>query len=155
MRTEENIKRILLNLRSIGLENEVVEFKEAKKQYDFDKNWEIANHTTGRLTFIELNALNLEGVERIREQARSEDWSAVTIGIATIKDLFSRAILKARDSFKQKNSHLTEEIDDWDDITFLNKAKVCIKGKITRAAILLLGKSETEYLISPFVAKIS
>jgi ATP-dependent DNA helicase RecG len=241
MRTKADIQNILLNLRSIGYENEVVEFKEAKKQYDFDKigkyfsalcneanlkgersAWlifgikdsdksivgsqfrnkradmdslkaEIANHTTGRLTFIEiyevntpdgrvvlfeiptapkgipiswkghyygrdgeeLNALNLEEVERIREQARSEDWSAVIIEAATVDDLSPEAILKARESFKRKNSHLTEEINDWNDITFLNKAKVCIKGKITRTAVLLLGKSEAEHFINPSTAKIS
>jgi ATP-dependent DNA helicase RecG len=37
----------------------------------------------------------------------------------------------------------------------LNKAKVCIKGKITRSAILLLGKSESEHFINPSTAKIS
>ena len=241
MRTETDILSVLYHLRSMGYENEVVEFKEAKKQYDFEKigkyfsalcneanlkgkrsAWlvfgikdsdksivgsqfrtkradldslkaEIANHTTGRLTFMEiyevdtpegrvvifeiptapkgipiswkghyygrdgeeLNALNLEEIERIREQARSEDWSAVIIEAATINDLSPEAILKARGSFKQKNSHLTEEIDGWTDITFLNKAKVCIKGKITRAAVLLLGKSEAEHFINPATAKIS
>ncbi|MDX2247525.1 MAG: ATP-binding protein [Bacteroidia bacterium] len=37
----------------------------------------------------------------------------------------------------------------------MNKAKVCIRGKITRAAILLLGKSESEHFINPATAKIS
>jgi len=46
-------------------------------------------------------------------------------------------------------------IPSWDDATFLNKAKVCIQGKITRAAILLLGKAESEHFISPATAKIS
>jgi len=31
----------------------------------------------------------------------------------------------------------------------LNKAKVIIKGKITRTAIILLGKPESEHFISP------
>lgn len=42
----------------------------------------------------------------------------------------------------------------WDDITFLNKAKVTRRGKITNTAIILLGKEESEVLISPAVAKI-
>lgn len=153
MRTQAEIENILQQLRSDGREHEVVEFKEAKNQYDFDKvgkyfsalcneanlkgrrsAWlvfgvkdrdksivgtqfrlqraeldslkaEVANYTTGRITFIEvyevhapagrvvlfeipaapkgipinwkghyygrdgeeLNALNLEEVERIRE----------------------------------------------------------------------------------------
>ncbi|MDX2247524.1 MAG: ATP-binding protein [Bacteroidia bacterium] len=182
MRSQSEITNILQNLRSLGFENEVVEFKEAKNQYDFEKigkyfsalcneanlkgkrsAWlvfgirdkgksiigtnfrsngadldsikaEIANHTTGRLTFIEiyeltlpegrvvlfeipaapkgipifgkghyygrdgeeLNALNLEEVERIREKARREDWSAGILEEATISDLAPEAILKAR-----------------------------------------------------------
>jgi ATP-dependent DNA helicase RecG len=45
-------------------------------------------------------------------------------------------------------------MESWDDMTFLNKAKITRKGKITNTAILLLGKSESEYLISPAVARI-
>lgn len=37
----------------------------------------------------------------------------------------------------------------------MNKAKITIKNKITHAAILLLGKPESEHLLSPSVAKIS
>lgn len=37
----------------------------------------------------------------------------------------------------------------------MNKAKVCIKGKLTRTAILLLGKSESEHFINPATAKVS
>lgn len=65
------------------------------------------------------------------------------------------AILKARESYKKKNSHLLDEINEWDDITFLNKAKVCIKSKMTRTAIILLGKPESEHFISPATSKIS
>jgi ATP-dependent DNA helicase RecG len=241
MRTQTDITNILQDLCFQGLENEVVEFKEAKNQYDFEKigkyfsalcneanlkgkrsAWlvfgikdknksivgskfrynradldslksEIANHTTGRLTFIEiyelsfpegrvvmfeipgapkgipiswkghyygrdgeeLNALNLEEVERIREQTRKEDWSAGIINSASIEDLSKEAIDKARFSYKTKNHHLTAEIDAWDDLTFLNKAKVFIKGKCTRTAILLLGKPESEHFINPATAKIS
>lgn len=42
----------------------------------------------------------------------------------------------------------------WDDVTFLNKAKITLGGKITNTAILLLGRSESEYLISSAVARI-
>lgn len=241
MRNLADIQAILNKLLSHGYENEVVEFKEAKNQYGFDKlgkyfsalcneanlkakrsAWlvfgvkdkdksivntqfrtnptdltslkaEIANHTIGRLSFIEnyecntpdgrvvlfeipaapkgipiswkghyygrdgeeLNALNLEEVERIRTQATGEDRSAVIVEHAGLEDLSPEAILKARESYKKKNSHLADEIDEWDDITFLNKAKVCIKGKITRSAILLLGKPEAEHFINPATAKVS
>ena len=38
---------------------------------------------------------------------------------------------------------------------FLNKAKITIKGRITNAAIMLLGKEESAPLISPALAKMS
>ena len=39
-------------------------------------------------------------------------------------------------------------------LTFLNNAKITIRGKITRTAILLLGKEESEHFINPSEAKI-
>jgi len=42
----------------------------------------------------------------------------------------------------------------WDDITFLNKAKLTIKGKITNTAIILVGKDESEHFLLPAVCKI-
>ena len=46
-------------------------------------------------------------------------------------------------------------MDRWNDTTFLNKAKVCIEGKITRAAVILLGKSESEHFLFPAIARIT
>jgi ATP-dependent DNA helicase RecG len=97
----------------------------------------------------------LEEIERIRLQATEEDWSSQLCTGADLSDLSPEAILKARASYKTKNPHLIEEIDQWDDITFLNKAKVCIKGKITRTAILLLGKPESDHFINPATSKVS
>ena len=50
---------------------------------------------------------------------------------------------------------MAAEVDGWDDMTFLNKAKVCINGQITRTAIILLGKDESEHYLSPGIARIS
>lgn len=83
------------------------------------------------------------------------DWSAGIIENASIEDLDEKAIQKARSQYKEKHPNLIEEIDDWDDLEFLNKAKIIIKNQITRTAILLLGKPESEVLISPQVAQIS
>lgn len=236
-----DIKAKLDYLRSKSFETEVLEFKEAKKQYDFkkigkyfsalsneanlmgkqdawlifgirdkDKNivgtdfrigqaslqnlkGEIANKTTHRLTFKEiyelntpdgrvvlfqippaprgmpiaweghyfgrdgeqLNALNLEELERIRRQGLDHDWSVEICDNASLDDLSKTAILRARELYIVKNPDKVDEINQWNDITFLNKAKLCIKGKVTRTAIILLGKPESEHLISPAVAKIT
>lgn len=98
--------------------------------------------------------LSLDKIERIREQARLKDWSAEIIESASLEDLDSAALLKARELYVKANPNKASEIHGWDDITFLNKAKITIRGKITNAAIVLLGKEEAEHFISPAVAKI-
>jgi len=75
--------------------------------------------------------------------------------MATIDDLDPTAIAKARSEFAEKNRTARDEIDSWDDATFLNKAKLTIGGRVTNAALLLLGKPESAALISPAVARIS
>jgi ATP-dependent DNA helicase RecG len=102
----------------------------------------------------ELSPLNLEEIERIRSQANTEDWSAAIVPDATIEDLDEEAIALARKNFKNKFSEKATELDTWDDVTFLNKAKITIKGKVTRTAIILLGKEESEHLINPAEAKV-
>lgn len=102
----------------------------------------------------ELSPLNLEEIERIRAQATAEDWSAVIVTDATLEDLDEEAIALARKNFRSKFPEKATEVDAWDDATFLNKAKITIKGKITRAAIILLGKEEAEHFINPAEAKI-
>lgn len=101
-----------------------------------------------------LSPLNLEEIERIRAQATTEDWSAVTIPSAGLDDLDAEALQVARKNFRNKFPDKAAEVDGWDDATFLNKAKLTIKGRITRTALLLLGKEEAEYLLSPAEAKI-
>lgn len=83
-----------------------------------------------------------------------KDWSAEIVKDATLDDLDHEAILKARELYAKKHEKLAEEMQKWDDIKFLNKAKITLRGKITNTAILLLGRSECEGLISPAVARI-
>lgn len=238
--TTETLQETLDNLRNLTAENEIVEFKEAKNNYDFSKlgkyfsalsneanlcgkpyGWlvfgvedkehsivgttyrshrsdldklkgEIANKTTNRISFIaihevdtadgrvimfqipaapkgipvafdghyyardgeELAPLNIEKIERIRVQATKVDWSAGIVAAATIEDLDEDAIAVARKNYKSKFPDKAEDVDTWDDITFLNKAKVTSKGKITRTALILLGKDESEHFLNPADVKI-
>lgn len=102
-----------------------------------------------------LTILSDTKIDRIRNQRLQEDWSAKIIENASIEeDLDKRAIGKARELYARKHPDKAEEMVNWDDKTFLNKAKVTRKGKITNTAIILLGKEESEVLISPAVAKI-
>lgn len=85
----------------------------------------------------ELVPLHIEKIERIRKQSFLEDWSAEVVEEATINDLNPTAIALARNNFKNKYPDMAKEVEIWDDITFLNKAKLTIKGKITRTALIL------------------
>lgn len=102
------------------------------------------------------NLTNLkEYPDYLRKIFNSEtDWSANIVENATIDDLDPEAIKAAKEQFANKHEEFREEMQSWDDITFLNKAKITRQGKITNAAIILLGKPESEVLISPAVAKI-
>lgn len=102
-----------------------------------------------------LGPLNIEELERIRSQNVIYDWSAEIVQSASISDLSKEAIENARLQYLEKNSNLKDEISNWDDVTFLNKAKITIKGKITNTAILLLGNSESEHFINPSTSKIT
>ena len=239
--SEHDLEEILLQLLSLPSENEVVEFKEAKESYDFNKigkyfsalsneanligkshAWlifgvedkehqivgsnyrndrkkldklkkEIADKTTNSLSFIEiyeldktegrvvlfqipsapqgipiafdghfygrsnesLVALNIEKIERIRNTTVNKDWSQNIVTRATISDLDAKAIQKARQQYSIKHPSKANDIDDWDDITFLNKAKITIDGKMTNTALLLLGKEESGHFLSSAIAQIS
>ena len=86
-----------------------------------------------------------------------EDWSAKIIDKATINDLVPDAIKLAREKFKEKNTKASfaDEIDSWDELTFLDKAKININGKITNTTIILLGKEEASHYLLPAVAEIT
>ncbi len=84
------------------------------------------------------------------------DWSRQIISELTVDDLDRKAIQKAREQFKKKNENkeIADEIDEMDDTTFLNKAKVLLNGKITRAAWILLGKEDVNTAVDsciPFI----
>ena len=102
-----------------------------------------------------ISPLSLQEIDQIRRQAVFEDWSARICEGATIDDLDSASIAFARQEYKKKIPGLSKEVDQWDDLTFLNKAKVSIGGKITKTAIILLGKNESEHFLSPAVARIT
>lgn len=83
------------------------------------------------------------------------DWSAAIAQRATLDHLDPNAIAKAREEFTEKNRRQAEQIERWDDLTFLNKAHVTLNGDITHTALLLLGKPEAAPLLAPAVAKVS
>ena len=76
------------------------------------------------------------------------DWSKEIISEASLSDLDSDAIKKARLGFTERYPDTKEYIDSLDDSAFLDKAKITIGGKITRTALLLLGKEESSHYLN-------
>ena len=95
-----------------------------------------------------LVALDMSKYEEIRRQTAVEDWSKQIVKDASIDDLDNEAIALAREGYKQHYPKQKKEVDGWSDEVFLNKAKLTIDGKITKAAILLLGKPESVHYLN-------
>ena len=141
-----------IEIYELNLQNQrVVMFQIPKARRGIPTAWK--GHYYGR-DGDDTGALSEEKRERIRSQNFEDDWSAVICPSATIDDLDSSAIAIARANYKNKSPAKSSEVDAWDDISFLNKAKITIKGKVTRTAILLLGRPESEHFVSPAEIKI-
>ena len=104
-----------------------------------------------------LVALGQDKVDEIRSQTLASDWTAQVVPGATIADFDERALKVAREQFvaKHANRLSPEEVEAWSDTLLLDRAKVTQKGKITRAALLLLGKPESASLLNPHPAEIT
>lgn len=91
-----------------------------------------------------LTTLSLDKLEEIRR--KSLDWSKEIVTDATIEDLDEDAIQKAREQFINKNSakeNVVAYVKNLKDEEFLEHIRLTIKGKITNAALLLLGKEKS------------
>ncbi len=86
-----------------------------------------------------------------------KDWSAEIVIGATIADLAPEAIKTAREKYheRHRNDSFADDIAAWSDEEFLNKAKLTIDGKITRTALILLGKPESAHWLNPAIVKIT
>lgn len=103
-----------------------------------------------------LKPLNQSKMDEIRHQTPEPDWSAELVSNATIDDLDEVAIAKARKMFKKVHSRIpAEEVNRWSDEEFLNKCELMADGKLTRAAIILLGKMFSDSKLRPAVAEVT
>ena len=112
--------------------------------YAHKKAWQRIDDNLEVMTKPRLEAI-------LNEIQLTEDWTSQIVTEATIDDLDGEAIKKARIEFKKRSPKYVDEVDLWEDSKFLDKAKLTIKGKITRTALILLGKEESEYLLGSFV----
>ena len=104
-----------------------------------------------------LKPLNQAKQDAIRQQPPIPDWTAQLVPNATINDLDELAIATAKVMFKKVHSSSipAEEIDAWSTEEFLANSMMMREGKLTRAAILLLGKPLSIQKIHPAVAQIT
>ncbi len=103
-----------------------------------------------------LKPLNQSKQDEIRRQTPAPDWSAEIVPDATIDDLDEVAIAKARKMFKKVHSRISaEEVNRWSTEEFLSKCELMVNGKLTRAAIILLGKMFSDSKLRPAVAEVT
>lgn len=104
-----------------------------------------------------LTHLGLDKLDELRGQVGAADWTAQQVPGATLADLDKTALTKSRESFAMKyaNRFSADEVASWPDAVFLDRARLTQNGHITRATLLLLGKSESAYRLSPHPAQMT
>ena len=104
-----------------------------------------------------LTHLGLDKLDEIRAEVGAADWSAQQVPGATFADIDATALSKSRGSFAMKyaNRFSADEVASWPDAVFLDRARLTQNGIITRATLLLLGKAESAYRLSPHPAQMS
>lgn len=104
-----------------------------------------------------LTHLGLDKQDTLRGQVGAADWTAQQVPEATLADLDTAAITKSRESFAKKyaNRFTADEVATWPDAVFLDRARLTQNGHITRATLLLLGKAESAYCLSPHPAQMT
>lgn len=96
---------------------------------------------------------------------QKSDWTGEIVPGATLDDLDDAAVAAARQRFTEfliksesdalRHEQIRADAEGWDTATLLNKARLTKAGRITRAALLLLGKDESAHFLSPADAKLS
>lgn len=101
--------------------------------------------------------LPMNKLDLIRSQI-GVDWSKEIVPNAEISDLDDAAIAYAREMFIKKNRTSDKKVELFEkmsDVELLNKAGLLIKGKVTNAALILLGKQEAMHLFDGLIPRIT
>lgn len=101
--------------------------------------------------------LPMNKVDLIRSQI-GLDWSKEIVQDATLEDLDEDAVKRARELFSKRQGDKVkaqEILEKLSDLAVLDKAGITIKGKITRTALLLLGKKESASFFDGFIPRIT
>lgn len=119
--------------------------------YAHKKAWQRVEDSLVEMTSERLSAILEEPIFEAR------DWSAEIVPNATLADLDELAIAKARVMFKKVHASKmpSEEVDAWSVEELLCNSGVMIDGKLTRAAIILLGKPVSVFKLRPAVVEVT
>lgn len=128
-----------------GVEKRVVMFKIPAAATGIPTSWKNNYYARSGESLVPLQQFK---IDIIRAQER-RDWSRQTIEEATIAHLDQTAIALAREKYKEKMNqpHISEEVDAMSDEEFLTKCKLIVGGKVTNAAMVLLGNSDFDYML--------
>lgn len=160
-----------------GLKNQIAQSTEPSITF---RNIHVLNDEKGRVVLFEIPAaprgipiawkghyyaragesrapLGLDKQDEIRQQTLAMDWTAQVVPGATLDDLDEAAVRKARESFAQKyaNRITLEEAMSWPLAAFLDRARLTQEGQVTRTTLLLLGKAESAWRLSPHPAQLT
>lgn len=119
--------------------------------YAHKKAWQRVEDSLVEMTQERLAAI-LEG-----PVFEAKDWSAEIVPNAVLTDLDELAVAKARVMFKKVHASKipAEEIDAWTVEELLSNSGIMIDGKLTRAAIILLGKPVSVFKLRPAVVEVT
>jgi ATP-dependent DNA helicase RecG len=121
--------------------------------------------------YIRIDSHKVKLAEQPEKEARlwarlglKEDWTGEVVPGATWDDLDPEALIAARKYFTEfcirgepdarRHEAIRADVASLSDVTLLNKAHITKQGRLTRSALLLLGKDEAAHLLSPVDAKI-
>ena len=119
--------------------------------YAHKKAWQRVEDSLVEMTQERLSAILEEPI------FEAKDWSAEIVPNATLADLDELAIAKARVMFKKVHASKipSEEVDTWSVEELLCNSGIMIDGKLTRAAIILLGKPVSVFKLRPAVVEVT
>ena len=119
--------------------------------YAHKKAWQRVEDSLVEMTPERLAAILEEPV------FEAKDWSAEIVPNSVLTDLDELAVAKARVMFKKVHASKipAEEIDAWTVEELLSNSGIMIDGKLTRAAIILLGKPVSVFKLRPAVVEVT
>ncbi len=101
--------------------------------------------------------LALDKQDEIRQQTLATDWSAHCLPEASFSHLDEEALRVARAAFALKHASrfAEQEVTAWPLAAFLERAQLTVGGQLTRTAVLLLGRADAAWLLSPHMAQLT